>query len=131
MARQNRTEPDNANWVLNSAQEVAVNLLATGQTVTDTAKEIEMARQTVNEWLHYHPGFQAALHSRRQELWDGMTDRLRGLVPTALDVLERELEARRRCRQQCMCSRRAACMVHRLPMGPPKWKTRCLRSSYE
>ena len=73
-------------------QETAVDLLASGKTVTDTAAAVEVTRQTVSEWLHHHPGFQAALNSRRQELWVGMTDALRGLLPKALEVLKCELE---------------------------------------
>jgi len=51
-----------------------------------------VTRQTVREWFNHHPGFQAALNSRRQELWEEMTDTLRGLLPKALDMLARELE---------------------------------------
>ncbi len=47
----------------------AVDLLASGKTVTDTATAVEVTRQTVSEWLNHHPGFQAALHSRRQGLF--------------------------------------------------------------
>ena len=53
---------------------------------------VEVTRQTVSEWLNHHPGFQAALHSRRQELWAGMADTLRGLLPKVLEVLKCELE---------------------------------------
>ena len=64
-----------------------VDLLASGKSITDIATAIDVTRQTVSAWLHHHAGFQAALNSRRQELWAGMTDRLRGLLPKALDVL--------------------------------------------
>jgi hypothetical protein len=92
VARQNSTHPDTPDWILTPQQETAVDLLASGKTVTDTATAVEVTRQTVSEWLHHHPGFQAALHSRRQELWAGMTDTLRGLLPKALEVLKGELE---------------------------------------
>jgi len=69
-----------------------VDLLASGQTVTNTATAIEVTRQTVSEWLHHHPGLQAALNSRQRELWNGMTDTLRGLLPKALEVLKGALE---------------------------------------
>jgi hypothetical protein len=92
MARHKPTHPDTVDWTLSPQQETAVDLLASGKTVTDTAAAIEVTRQTVSEWLNHHPGFQAALNSRRQELWEGMTDTLRGLLPKALDVLKRELE---------------------------------------
>lgn len=92
MARQKSTNPDTPDWGLTPQQETAVALLASGKMVTDTAQAIEVTRQTVSEWLNHHPGFQAALNSRRQELWIGMTDALRGLLPKALEVLKSELE---------------------------------------
>ena len=69
-----------------------MDLLASGKTVTDTAVAIEVTRQTVSEWLNHHPGFQAALNRRRQELWSDMVDGLRALTPQALAVLARELD---------------------------------------
>jgi hypothetical protein len=92
MSRQKPTIPDTPDWTLSPQQETAVALLASGKTITDAALAIDVTRQTVSEWLNHHPGFQAALNSRRQELWHGMTDTLRGLLPKALDVLARELE---------------------------------------
>src|SRR4029453_14508443 len=92
MPRQKPTNPDTPDWTLTPQQETAVDLLASGKTVTDTAVAVDVTRQTVSEWLNHHPGFQAALNSRRQELWVGMTNRLRGLLPKALEVLTCELE---------------------------------------
>jgi hypothetical protein len=92
VARRNPTNPDTPDWTLTPQQETAVDLLASGKTVTDTAKAIEVTRQTVSEWLNHHPGFEAALNRRRQELWNGMADTLRGLLPKAMDVLQHELE---------------------------------------
>jgi hypothetical protein len=92
VSRQKTTNPDTPDWTLTPQQETAVDLLASGKTVTDTAAAVEVTRQTVSEWLNHHPGFQAALNSRRQELWVGMTNRLRGLLPKALEVLKCELE---------------------------------------
>ena len=92
MPRQKPTNPDPPDWTLTPQQETAVDLLASGKTVTDAAAAVEVTRQTVSEWLNHHPGFQAALNSRRQELWVGMTDALRGLLPKALEVLKCALE---------------------------------------
>jgi len=88
VARQKLTNPDTPDWTLTPQQEMAADLLASGKTVTDTAMAIEVTRQTMSEWRNHHPSFQAALNKRRQELWEGMTDTLRGLLPKALDVLE-------------------------------------------
>jgi hypothetical protein len=49
---------------------------------------VKVSRQTVSEWLHHNPAFQAALNARRQELWTGHVERLRSLVPKAMDALE-------------------------------------------
>jgi hypothetical protein len=92
MARQKTTNPDTPDWTLSPQQETAVDLLASGKTVTGAAEAIEVSRQTVSEWLNHHLGFEAALNRRRQELWVGMTDTLRGLLPKALEVLKSELE---------------------------------------
>src|SRR5262245_4198162 len=93
MPRQKPTNPDIPNWTLTPQHETPVDLMASGQTVTNTAAAVEVTRQTVSEWLNHHPGFQAALNRRRQELWIGMTDMLRGLLPKALEVLKNELES--------------------------------------
>jgi hypothetical protein len=92
MARQKPTNPDTPDWALTPQQETAVDLLISGKNIMATATAIEVTRQTVSEWRNHHPGFQAALNSRRQELWVGMTDALRGLLPKALEVLKCELE---------------------------------------
>jgi len=96
MTRHKPTNPDTPDcppdWTLSPQQETAADLLASGKTVTDTAQAIDVTRQTVSEWLNHHPGFEAALNRRRQELWGGMTDTLRGLLPKALEVLKGELE---------------------------------------
>ena len=76
MTRQQPTNPD-TKWALTPPQHAAVDLLAVGTSVTDAAESIGIARQTVSEWLHHHHGFRAALNQRREELWAGVTDRLR------------------------------------------------------
>jgi len=93
MRRQETTKADTAPWALTPQQETAVDLLAVGNAITATAEAVGVARQTVSEWLHHSPAFQAALNGRRQELWQALTDRLRALAPKALDVLERELDS--------------------------------------
>ena len=45
MARHKPTHPDTSDWTLTPQQETAVALLASGKTVTDTAKALEVTRQ--------------------------------------------------------------------------------------
>ena len=90
--RRNPTKPDTPDWSLSEQQRTAVDLLVSGTNLQDTADAIAVTRQTVSEWLHHHPGFQAALNRRRQELWADMVDGLRALAPKAMAVLEKELD---------------------------------------
>ncbi len=73
---------------LTPQQAAAADLLAFGATVTDAAETVKVSRQTVSEWLHHNAAFQAALHARQRELWQGHVERLRSLVPKAMDALE-------------------------------------------
>jgi hypothetical protein len=72
-------------------QQNAIDLLIVGKTDLAVAEAVGKSRQTVCGWRLYHPTFQAALNARRQEVWAAAADRLRNLVPRAVDVLEREL----------------------------------------
>jgi hypothetical protein len=74
------------------AQQSAVDLLASGKTDTETAELLKLARPTVTRWRLYDPVFQAALNHRRAEVWGAGLDRLRSLIPKALDALAAELQ---------------------------------------
>ena len=115
MSRRNATDPDTAEdrLVLSSKQELAVDLLATGASVTAAAVACEVTRQTVSGWLTGHPGFGASLNRRRQELWDESADRAGSLVPKALDVLAEELAGEKRLTAAVHIMRAAG--VHGLP----------------
>lgn len=98
MSRHKATNPDTEDdaTALSPKQALAVDLLATGTTVTQAAEASGVTRQTVSEWLHGHSAFRAALNCRRQELWAESADRIRALLPKALDVLGDELEGDKR-----------------------------------
>ena len=91
--RQMLTEADDRQWNLSVQQQTAADLLAIGNNVTTVAEQVGVARQTVSEWLNQNPAFQALVNQRRQELWDSSSDRLRALLPNALDVLEQALKS--------------------------------------
>lgn len=77
------TKPDKKK--LTPAQAAAVDHLAAGSSVTDAAAAINVSRQTVSGWLNDHAAFKAELNRRRAELWGAAADRLRALLPKALD----------------------------------------------
>ena len=62
---------------LTPQQAAAADLLAFGATVTDASLTVEVSRQTVSGWLHHNAAFQAALHTRQRELWQGHAERLK------------------------------------------------------
>jgi hypothetical protein len=77
---------------LTVAQQSAIDLLVAGRTDTEAADLLQLSRTTITKWRLYDPTFQAGLNQRRAEVWGAGVDRLRALVPKALDVLAHELE---------------------------------------
>lgn len=77
---------------LTPAQAAAAASLITGATDGEAAEAAGVSRQTVWTWRHKHPVFIAELNRRREEVFAGARDRLRSMLPKALDVLEEELE---------------------------------------
>ncbi len=77
---------------LTLAQQNAVDLLAAGKNDTETADALKLHRVTVTRWRCYGLEFRAALAERRATTWGAAADRLRALLPKALDVLAEALE---------------------------------------
>ena len=80
---------------LSVAKSNAIDLLATGATDQEAADAVGVTRQTVNGWRNHDPAFIAALNARRLDVWGGAADKLRALLPTALDTLEAALTEKR------------------------------------
>ena len=105
MPKRNLTNPDAPPYgSLSQQQQTAVDLIAAGKTLQATADAIGVQRPTVSSWVNHSPLFIAALNARRQELWEGVVDGLRSLAPTALAVLQQELEGP----QGAMCIQKTA-----------------------
>lgn len=77
---------------LNGRQLTAVDALLAGATDDEAAAAAGVHRVTVNKWKNHNPFFMAALRARREELWGASVEKLRGLLPKAVDRLEREIE---------------------------------------
>lgn len=78
---------------LTVAQLSAVDLLAGGKNDIETADALGVHRVTITRWRNYSPEFRAALAERRKAVWGSAADKLRALVPKALDTLAAELES--------------------------------------
>ena len=65
-------------------QTLAVDLLVSGMTVSETARKVGVDPRTIYRWYH-DPVFMAELEDRRQELLDSMLDQhlLAGRMATA------------------------------------------------
>ena len=118
MVRQKTPVESAQDWTLTEEQATAVDLLATGRTIGETAEALEMPVQTVHEWCRSHPGVQAELNTRRQELWTGTTDRLRALLPKALEVLAEELKGENRLHAAVHVLKACRLYGAELPLGP-------------
>ncbi len=117
MTRRNGTDADTSSASLTSQQEAAVDFLAVGNTVTQVADAVGVARQTVSEWRNRNATFQAAVNSRGLELWAGFQGRLRALLPKAVDVLERSLDEDGKPARDAAVQVLRACGLYSLP--PP------------
>jgi len=69
----------------------AIDLLVTGVSDREVAEKVGVTRQTVTNWRLHHPEFQAGMNRRRKEIWGSSGDRMRSLLPKALDRIEKTL----------------------------------------
>ena len=74
-------------------QERAIRLLMTGLSDQAVADELDIARQTVNNWRHNDAAFSAGFNAERQALWSTHREKLRSLVSQAVDVLAEDMVA--------------------------------------
>ncbi len=77
---------------LTLAQQSAVDLLAAGKNDTETASALNLNRVTVTRWRLYSPEFRAALADQRAAIWGAAADRLRSLLPKAINTLADALD---------------------------------------
>src|SRR4051812_14230188 len=77
---------------LTTAQLNAIDLLVTGKTDQEVADIIGVNRVTITKWRNYDIYFQAELNKRRKEIWGASIDRIRALVPKAMERLEKEVD---------------------------------------
>ena len=86
MATKRQPEPTPARE-LTPAQLLALGALAAGQTDGQAAEAAGVDAAQVGAWRDSDPLFAAALNRRRAGLWEEQSDRLRALIPRAVDAL--------------------------------------------
>ena len=72
-------------------QQNAIELILLGKSDQEVADTVGVHRVTVTRWRNYDPYFQAELNRQRKDLSAETRDRLRALVPKALERIEREV----------------------------------------
>lgn len=72
-------------------QQNAIDLLVTGASDREVAEKVGVSRQTVTNWRLNNLTFQAELNRRRKDLWGASKDRMRSLIPKAIDRLEKSI----------------------------------------
>lgn len=68
-------------------QSNAIDLLVTGCSDREAAEAVGVNRSTITRWRLYHPAFQAELNAQRAALWGQAKEKLRSLIPEAVDIL--------------------------------------------
>jgi hypothetical protein len=76
---------------LSAQQQATIELVAAGKTDKQAAETLNLPVERVAKWRLYDPVFQAALNACRAEVWQASIDRLRSILPRALDTLAEEL----------------------------------------
>jgi hypothetical protein len=91
MKRQTTERNGQPRRALSPQQQAAVELLSAGKTDKQTAETLSLPAERVAKWRLYDPIFQGALNACRAEVWQMSIDRLRSMIPQALDTLAEEL----------------------------------------
>lgn len=69
----------------------AIDMLVMGRTDKEVAEIIGVNRVTITKWRNYDLCFQAELNKLRKEIWNSSIDKMRALVPKAIERLEKEV----------------------------------------
>ena len=120
MRRRNLTNPDSqaTDSRLTPQQELAIDLLASGKTITEAAEAVGFTRQTASAWVNRGVAFRAGLNGRRQELWDANCDRLRSMLPDAVEALATELRNGDRLKAAALILRACGAYALAAPTAP-------------
>jgi hypothetical protein len=78
---------------LTAEQAKVVDALAEGQDLAQAAAAAGVPAQSIRAWSRRDPVFIAELNMARRAGWDGGADKLRALIPKAIDALGGLLEA--------------------------------------
>jgi hypothetical protein len=73
-------------------QLAALELMLQGHSDTAISATLKIARRTLYTWKHHDPTFRAILETSQRDLFSQSTNRLRTLLTSALDALEKQVK---------------------------------------
>ena len=73
---------------LTPIQVQTLDLLLQGNTITDTARQLQIDRSNIHHWISHHPAFTVAYQAARQRHQEDVLDRYHTLAAPALQLLE-------------------------------------------
>jgi len=77
---------------LTRQQELALDHMLAGESITDAAKEVNADRTTLHRWLREDPLFLATYNQRRRELQEAHQTKLASIAAKALQTVEQAVE---------------------------------------
>jgi len=80
------------NVTLRPIQERAIDLLVSGVTISETARQIEVGRNTMHRWLR-DPVFREEYEARRSEVKEAGLNEMIGLVGDSVAALKKAIQA--------------------------------------
>jgi hypothetical protein len=97
-------------------QHRALDLIASGMSDREVGEALAVDRSSVWRWRTHDPDFQAELNQRRNDLWQSSVERLRALIPQAIDALGDELRGPNRHRAAETILKHAGLDASRTPL---------------
>ena len=86
------SEADIPSASLSPLQLSVLDLMLAGQSDCSIARELHVDRKTLYRWKTHDPAFIHELSRRRDALFGQSTDRLRSLLDSAMDTLEKQVK---------------------------------------
>lgn len=97
-----------AGRALSADQQTAIVMLAEGKADVEVCEALGIPRVTLARWRRFDVLFRAELNRSQQEAWADAADRLRALVPRAVDALSRALQSGEQSAQVALAVLKAA-----------------------
>jgi transposase-like protein len=87
VTKNDEIQAEDTRFPLTATQLKAVELLLEGKTITETARQLDIRRETVSSWYNRHPGFIATYNQAQRSTWEAGQNKLLDSRMKAIDKL--------------------------------------------